>query len=549
MTGDADPIKELGLKENISVDSWGECMTSAKLSFEDLKTLWNLGIDHFNPCIAGNVNAGGMLAFYYAWKAVGIYCITAGGRSHDKIELMRAYTEDSERHGTDDGKTVADGGRVVGKYEKMVKFDEVEDGSMGTEQLYLSGDYKTAIVPVASPNTTEHYHYDTQTAMVDRGHCFPYFEGMLLPDKEYVSSIFFRYFSRCIAGSEDELTKLMPTLRRGFRALSMSPAGRILQHLFFGIQASIETGSKIRVYIERSQYLGFALVGKNALVLEQNSVKVPLSKEDLELEQKRLDNHRSYVLEIVEKLNGLALKSGGTEIVDQEVALAKPRYLANQLHRRAWKGSDHETFIQQRADKLKYGQEYWAPSEDNMLKILKHVVASTLPDDNEPYYFSNLVWDSDDYYVRLLSVFGGKAPTLSIRTGDKPILIAPSGKEDSNLVEKEGRRVLPYLPIYERSLQDAADVWKTIPRTHSLRTAGAKKGKGSGGAIFHRKDDIGILSGNKFLAGYELLRQFAYSVTASKRTRSNEDDAELMLRRAKARNDAKSAAADISSLF
>jgi len=131
----------------------------------------------------------------------------------------------------------------------------------------------------------------------------------------------------------------------------------------------------------------------------------------------------------------------------------------------------------------------------------------------------------------------------------KPILIAPSGKEDSNLVEKEDKRVLPYLPIYERSSQDAADVRKTIPRTHTSRTAGAKKGKGLGGAVLHRRDDIGILSGNKFLTSYELLRQSTYPVTASRRTRSNEDVAELMLRRAKARNDAKSAAIDYLICF
>jgi hypothetical protein len=170
--------------------------------------------------------------------------------------------------GIEDPQELKDGIRVIGDDTQSMKVFEVEENQLdGDNRVYLSQRLAPVIVPISGIHTAARLVSNTTDPIDEEGLLFEYFNGMLLPNKDSVAGIFFRHFSRCIIDKIEELEGLAPMLRRGFVDLQTSDAGKVLQHIYYRIQCSVETGSKLRIVVDKETYRGFVLIGGNIAML------------------------------------------------------------------------------------------------------------------------------------------------------------------------------------------------------------------------------------------------------------------------------------------
>jgi hypothetical protein len=514
---DKEELKIKGLREEVSLDFPGEYMVSDGISYDQVRDLWKYGFDNFGPAVAGNVNLAGLYAFYMGWKAVGLFQVLIGGRYQHQIDLQSVWDEEENMAG---GLNAT----LIGNSEAVRPFGEMKDGKFIVDTKDNKFYDAESVMSVVRTEVRSVHGFASYTTSLHHdchmeGFLFPYFTDMVLPDKDFVAGVFFRYFSRCIADTHQGMAALIPSLRKGFRSLASTRAGRELQHIFFGIQGACETGGALRILVDKRQYHGFVLYTNKGKVLQNSILHGPTSRTVLQGEIQSLDSHSKSLKRLTELVAMVSCKVGGKiEMWDEEKAGKSSRYLANELQRRAFKGTDHEEEVNKKVESLRYGDKYWEINEENVIKILDCMLTGRV-DEDEPFYLGGGMWNSDSISVRILSVFGEQAPTMSIRTGDKVISIGRPGDEDPNIVGGKDRK-LPYLPYYTRGLLDAAAMWDGIPRQHSVRTAGAKKK--AAGKLFNRAQDSGCVSGVKFVGFYEKLRTFAYGSPGGKRTQDRE---------------------------
>lgn len=544
---DTDEFKALGLRDEVSVDFPGKWMISSSMSLENLRKLWGMGIDLRGPSLAGNVNPAGLLAFYYAWKAVGIFQLVVGGRKDMKYTGMKLVDG-----GIEEGVELGAGIPIIGKSEEHPAIEALEiknKVSDGKEKVFDHARFRTVIAPVHSDYTRISFVSKSSDPLPqEKGFVFEYFDEMLVGSKDFVAGVFFRYFSRCIVDKAEELEGLAPILRRGFVDMFTSNAGKILQHVYFGIQSAVETGSQLRIIVDRGSYKGYVLLGSNARVLVNGVVERPRAITDISDETKALDSHRNAVERIIEILMGLEVKSGegADKDLDAQLMLTNSRYMAKQIQRRKVPGdSSEEENLKDAVSKLRYGDTYWLPNSANTLKIMRCIMMGQMSD-SEPFYLGGDTCFTDNSIVKILAVFGPTAPTLSVRTGNKSLAICPPDANDPNLEVVGNTTRVPYLPIYSRNLTDAADMWDNIRRSKVLKVMGAKA-KGAGKFV-DRSADVGHLSGKEFTEIYALLRTWAHAAGGpTKRTR--EMTAEEILEESARLAKKKATEKSVSSMF
>jgi hypothetical protein len=506
---DHEEFKRMGFQEETNLNFPGDFMITQHISYPDLKKIWSHGPDPFGTSLAGNVNPAGLFAFFMSWKAIGMYCHVLGGRFEQAPEQF--YTVGA----TIDGREFAEG--VVPMISMPSKNVPLKvsasnpDAVMGPTKV-MAG-IKPVIAPVRSVNTEKVFVSGIDFKPTTSGVLFPYFHDMLLPDGDYAAGVFLRYFINSIGDSKEAVFALAPIIRKGFKSLKASKAGREIQHIMFGIQSSIDVGAPIRIIVDKRVYRGFVLLGDGFGVTQRGQTITPTVRGILGEEISQLDSHGKAIARLTVIVASLGMKIGGRLMMwDEDRAKRSSRYLANELHKRSTKGTEYEEEINNLVASLRFGDVYWTIDEGNTIKIFDCIIAGSI-DEDQPFYLGGGMWNSDDSFARILSVFGDRAPTFSIRTGGKTMSIARPGETDPNL---EGTpRKLPYLPIYKTGLLDAAKMWESIARTHSFRYV-PSKAKGPG-KLFDRKADVGHIAGEKFVIVYEKLRAFAYANRSGKR--------------------------------
>jgi hypothetical protein len=508
---DKDALKGYGFREDLGVNMPRNTMINTNLSFDNLKAIWGV-VDHHSSALAGNVNPAGLFAWYYAWKAAAIFTLVVGGRMVESGPLPVIEGRTIKRAAWSNTLETDDGDEVTHEPPKLIS----DEGHV--VNLNDPG-YKVLVVPRRSAVLLQSYTWTSSDKVTKGGVVLPYFAGMLHPDKEFVLNVFFRYFSRCMSDNSDGLASLVPTLRKGFRSLAMTPAGQELQHIFYGIQAAFETGAKLRILVDNGLYVGMVLIGGSFKILRNGMIIEPYSDVDVNWALKQLDIHTGNVARIVEILNSTPLKTGGFAVVDEQRARTLARYMANEIRRRNHGSSDDSEEIRGLVKDLRYAQTFWEKTDVNVARIPSLLLSGTLPEE-EPFYHATEAAFSPRDAIFVLSVFGPDAPTVSIRTGDKTISIARPGADDPNLKATGDSLAMPYLPIYIRGLTEAAQMWEVIQSNKAVKVAGPRKK--AAGKLFDRTKDAGQVSAPLFDAFYASLREWTHAGTHESKKRDRE---------------------------
>jgi hypothetical protein len=342
----------------------------------------------------------------------------------------------------------------------------------------------------------------------ESGFLFPFFREMLDSDPDTPFDIFMSIFKSCIAGTPQSFAQIVPMLRKGFRHLSSTLAGKVIQHIYFGIKLSLESGLIMDTILDGGKYVGFMLRGP-AVILARGSMVPPMEHEALQKAVEGLGRHRATIQKIAEMLYVIPLIGAAQHAIDLAVCAKNPRALLQEFLKRPVSAIEEKRKeFGELIDLLTFDQEWVSKNEVEIVNCFRDIVSGS-SDINTPLYDSKDVILSRDNILHALARFGPQAPTIFF--GTKVVHISAPGAPDPNLI-KQGdppRNVLPYVPVSYTGLYNAAEKWKQVRSARAIKFPPAKKG--AAGTVADRKACSTLITGAQFEAFYPMLKEWVHA--------------------------------------
>jgi len=332
---------------------------------------------------------------------------------------------------------------------------------------------------------------------------------MLTADPETPFRHFLNLYHHCLAATPEETAGSIEILRRGFRFLSSTSAGRVIQHIYFGIQLCIEMGGRMLLASDGSEYAGFVIEGEGLELLQKNRVRASFPTDDIETALESLSTHTSAVKAIYNAVVEVARMDGAEEKITIEECRVKPRALRSLIQaRKAIDINDLRSILDEHVGSLRYRQVYWEITAKNIVRFLQCMVQRVDIYEEPMYLHIDVLTNRSSNILEYLSVFGAQAPSFFY--GNTIKQIANTGVEDPNLKLVNNKRAVPHIPFTKKGLVAAAGDWATVRRTHSFKFAGPKKiGPNTGFSETKQRD--GVITQPEFDEFYPLLRIWSFS--------------------------------------
>jgi hypothetical protein len=491
---------------------------AGKPNLEQIRQICSMNLDMYSTVPAGNVNISGYLAYIMAWR--GIRALFAMGGGESATDKMICHVNETG------------GRRVQGVASTNAVVDEkgalVKEGSAGKPpggNILLEEFTPITSNVVAVPGLRV---LNPLTAGdLDDGHVFPFFREMLDGDPDTTFNIFITYFKSCIANSVQEMGEALVLYRRGFRYLASTTAGKIVQHIYFGLKLAIECSGTFSIISDGAEYAGFIIETENP-ILVKNRVVAPLGNDEIHIELSKLNSHANAIKKIFAVLIEIGRNDGEEEDITEESLMTNPRLLRDMILARPGDiiQGIREVINNHVAD-LKYNQNYWPITQENLVAFLSKM-NSRAPINEEPMYVHiDVLTGRSSNILSYLSVFGAQAP--SIYHGDTTKVISPLLDEDPNLAMANGKRAVPHIPYTTKGLIAAANDWASVMRSKTFKYKAPRPRKGGQIAGFSAvKGRDGIISNPHFDSFYTLLRTWVHGeavAVADRKGKKREADA------------------------
>lgn len=494
-----DGLNNLGMFE-VATGKLG--VYGGKPSVEQIQSIASMGIDFYQSVPAGNVNLAGYIAFVQAWRGIRAFMGVGGGSVEGGGDLgLQLSKEAGERMMKIDPipAITGEGGRVV----KAAIMGKDYGGTLPMSDQFIrilsTGILANGAGIKSIPTTQE---------VDEPGILFPYFPDMLEPDMEFAYSIFIQLFRKCLEDSEDGAMEAISVHRRGFRYLSSTRPGRIIQHIYLGIKLAMESGGEIVIVRDGGEYSGFLLMGAGLKIAIQNRVFSSLEGADLQKELSALNFHYAACEKIYSLLEAVDREDEEDECITLEQVQMSPRYIRRMIQSRS--ASEIEEIreeLSKTISKLSYEQRYWDINSENLVRFARALRFQTPMDDEPLYVHVETLLNRNSEVLPYLAVFGAQSP--SIYHGTHSLRFAPPLDNDPNLVETAGKRKVPHIPFYTRSTVTAAADWSTAHRNKSFRYIPADKTANGKGFSSAKKRD-GFVGGTEFVEFYSSIREWMY---------------------------------------
>jgi len=308
----------------------------------------------------------------------------------------------------------------------------------------------------------------------EEGFCFPYFQGMVLPDKNIAWHIFEQLFSNCIAENPDTARIILSKIRAGSRQLALFPAGQALAHAYLGIKLALQSCASMSLIVESGNYQGFVLQTEGIKVSFEGSVYEALDVDGLVKEIADLSAHDKKLVEIVAVINSITqiVGTGRTAKVVPKYAITvddvkTSRKLASIIY-----GLTDQEFEERKekildiTDDLQYGDKFPQVSSDNLRVFLQFVATGDMTlIINYPAYIGFRFLAGRSRVPIGLGIYGPKAPSLNYGPRDGVVFNMPKDHlaQDHNvIVQADGTRLLKYLPFAMVSTKTACQQWDSL---------------------------------------------------------------------------------------
>jgi len=358
-----------------------------------------------------------------------------------------------------------------------------EPEEMDIDETDVSGmmDYKIGDgedhIPKAKPSTVPESIHGLPTAIPTLpGLAFPFFDGILADDMNFVSSVIRTYFLESLGDTRDEILACYSSLKGSLGSLASTPTGMVLQHIFSGVKLAIESQARLFLIIDNGKYLGYTIHGWYFTVSLDGYKHRPLEYGKLLEEVRRIDEHSVAVAEIMARLSKLKLRSTRKPptrklLLDRkEKCLANPRELAALLSEIDLDDEDERLEIERVANRLAYPQRFWEVTADRILEAIDLLLAQSFPAVDVPMYTRGGVLTSRDPVVSVLAAFGfesfsfknpGGTPRKVPREASSDTLFAPYKGKGGKMVNPN-----PTMIMAKKSLSLCVEDWKSFHGDH-----------------------------------------------------------------------------------
>jgi hypothetical protein len=203
------------------------------------------------------------------------------------------------------------------------------------------------------------------------GMLFPYFDGMLTGDKNFINIITAKHFMRCFGISYKE--KYLK-----FRASSAifytSKTGIILTHILAGVDLSISSQTKLHLLFDGETYLGFCLLGSKWALQRANSWHSPIVSHALQAELNTIRTHSSSLEEVIRKLSEMGIEGGEVEDgCDLAQLLGQISFAEGD------EGVEEQRWFDERVGRLDFGKRPENFGSDSFAECLAEIADETEP--------------------------------------------------------------------------------------------------------------------------------------------------------------------------
>jgi hypothetical protein len=457
------------------------------------------------------VSADGYLAYMYTIKAYQIYSSLSRLVIRGTPNFVYKATDEDETADISDARqkvnVIALGETIIGtSYSRDVK-----DGWTNSTHAELIPQ-----VALLEAHTTLSSGFvdsaDLSTMTARPGIFFPYFGGMLNPDKSMVIHIFESLFYRGLGKDSDSASAVWSRLRPGIKNFAFTAAGRAISHLYAGIKYSTQTGTTITAILSSKRYVGFVLQGDLEVTLYGTTTRA-IAWSELKLEIESVDSHTKNLDKIAAEINKLDVRRNRPALTGADINTSRKlvsMLLSIDVNDRS---ADFTKVVTPLLSKLSYGDRYAPLTEQSILIFLSYVHSG---DESLIRSFSAYV---DNGYGMLadrvhvgLGIFGPKAPSLNFTSSGKTFIIPGPDAADGNLVITEGVRRLQYLPFALEPIRVAGTQWHSLFNHGKFTIPDARKGKKE----FTNGNNVQIKIGQaaRFTGAYTMIKERVHMVKA-----------------------------------
>lgn len=308
------------------------------------------------------------------------------------------------------------------------------------------------------------------------GYFFPYFNGLVLPDKAETPRILLGYFAPLMGSKPTEVMAAAKNLHEGWVSLSNTTAGLEISHLVFGLDLAIRGLCRLRPVFLNSVYCGFIISGEDFILMKGSSVIPKTSIDDLKKEISGYDSHGAAVAEIAQILSGIKVDSVDETIVVEPSSLQTPRAIHDEIRKRSL-DAEQQASIQKLVPKLRYVQTLFSTTDKANLALLIQKIAQKgfLPA-SAPFYLKSGALFTKDHIFSTLAAFGAQAPTLMGNGTNTMVRITKGRKFYTDI---PGSVRIEGIPVFTKSISQALEDFRAIQRSGIITfQAGMKDKKG-----------------------------------------------------------------------
>jgi hypothetical protein len=300
------------------------------------------------------------------------------------------------------------------------------------------------------------------------GRFFPYFTGMVLPDRGFAYTMFTRVFPQLLNSDLSKVPLLLQRIKKGAASIAHSVAGMAISHAYLGISLAIQSHTTIHFIITREEYQGFILSGTFNLVLYKDVIS-GIPSVDCIADLQLLNSHDKAMLKLKEAFEKKTLIDGTVVYPFDINSLNTSRRLLNYLRGIAetefvdipdfWKEVD------KLVDQLDFGDEWEIIGTVSLELFLDYIqngddrLLSDKPAFLRGGYFRSC---RNNKIATGLAMFGPKAPSCNFGPKGQTGFVIPIpkiGSADSNLAEGGALKKLPFQSMHPIS---ALAQWTTL---------------------------------------------------------------------------------------
>jgi len=339
-----------------------------------------------------------------------------------------------------------------------------------------------AFVPFTASQKIEDISIDPSTtfSVGQDGLVFPYFKGMVLPDREFAANIFQRYFFRGLGSNEKVAADYWVRLKAGLRQISNLSCGMMISHAFMGMHLADQSKSTIRFLGAKGTYHGFILVGDHLRIININRVIKPVPEADLLNDIPKVLGVDVTLLRILSILHTVKLADGTTPRYNFHINdFRNSRSIFNKLRMVDTDYFDSKT-IQEIDDLLvdvTLGETYLPITPASLSLFITYVTSGDIGLlSDHPTLLTHKLWRSTDRISIGLAIFGPTVPVISFGIRPKATVINIPAPDTPDTVSTTGG-AYPTMPIKVVSFLGGVDFWQPVFGTGVILLPHARAGK------------------------------------------------------------------------